>query len=219
MSPDRTKGVLDKNPKPLLLLGDGGHCRACIDVVEAEGSYRVAGVVQQVGKSKGAVMGYPVLGTDDDLPALIKHTPRILVTVGQIKTFEVRKRLFELAQRHDAEMPVIVSPRAYCSCHAVVGGGTILMHGSLVNANVRIGANCIINSQALIEHDAEIADHSHIATGARVNGGVRIGRGCFIGSGAILKEGIEIGAGSIIGAGQIVLRDVPAGKTLRGPHA
>lgn len=204
--------------KPLLLLGGGGHCRACIDVIEAEGKYRIAGIVQPISDGRKAVLGYPVLGSDDDLPALLSQIPRALVTVGQIKSPAVRNRLFDILKTYGAEMPVIRSPDSYCSPHSAMEEGCILMHGSLINANAHIGANCIINSQALIEHDVEIADHCHISTGARVNGGVRIDKGSFIGSGAILKEGIEIGAGAIIGAGQIVLRNVPPGTTLRSHH-
>ena len=198
---------------PLLLLGGGGHCRACIDVIEAEAKYQIAGIVQPLAQG-GAVLGYPVLGSDDDVSMLLAETPNALITVGQIKSPETRMCLFDLLKSHGAILPVIQSPTAYCSRHASLGEGSILMHGSLVNANARIGANCIINSLALVEHDVEIADNCHISTGARVNGGVRIGQGCFIGSGAILREGIEIGAGAVIGAGQVVLKDVPAGTTL-----
>ncbi len=202
--------------KSLLLLGGGGHCRACIDVIEAEAKYQIVGIVQPPSEGTEAVLGYPILGNDNDLPALLAKTPNALVTVGQIKSPETRRRLFGLLTHQGAYLPMIQSPSAYRSRHATLGEGCILMHASLINANARIGANCIINSQALIEHDAETADHCHISTGARVNGGVRIAQGCFIGSGAILKQGIEIGAGSVIGAGCVVLKDVPAGTTLRG---
>lgn len=202
----------------LLLVGGGGHCNACIDVIETEAKYQIVGIVQPPSDGQDAVLGYPILGGDDDLPALLAQTPHALITVGQIKSPAIRQRLFALLKRHRAQLPVIQSPTAFCSCHATLGEGSILMHACLINANARIGANCIINSQALIEHDAEIADHCHISTGARINGGVQIGQGCFIGSGAILKQGLEIGAGSVIGAGCVVLKDVPAGTTLRGPH-
>ena len=200
--------------KPLLLLGGGGHCHAAVDVIEAEALYRIAGVVQPPADGTEPILGYPVVGTDDDLPALLVETPRALITVGQIKSPAIRIRLFELLKSHGAEIPVIKSPSAYCSPHAELGEGCILMHGALINANARVGENCIVNSQALIEHDAAIGAHCHISTGSRVNGGVRIGSGCFIGSGAILKEGIEVGDGAIIGAGQVVLRDVEPGKTV-----
>lgn len=200
---------------PLLLLGAGGHCKACIDVVEAGAKFQIVGIIQALADSRDVLLDYPVLSSEDDLPTLLAETPNALITVGQIKSPETRIRLFDLLKTHNANLPVIQSPSAYCSRYASLGEGSILMHASLVNANARIGANCIINSQALVEHDAEVADHCHISTGARVNGGVRIGLGCFIGSGAILKEGIQIGACAVIGAGQVVLKDVPSRTILR----
>ncbi|MFW5724367.1 MAG: acetyltransferase, partial [Halochromatium sp.] len=199
-----------------LLLGGGGHCRACIDVIEAGARYQIAGIVQPLSKVTEAVLGYPTLGCDDDLPALLTQTPNAFITVGQIKSPETHRRLFNLLKHQGANLPVIQSPTAYCSPHATLGEGSILMHGSLVNAMACVGANCIINSQALIEHDVEIAEHCHIATGARINGGVRIGAGSFIGSGAIVKEGVTIGAGAVISAGQVILHDLPAGALVRG---
>lgn len=171
--------------------------------------YLISGIVQPLTDGLEPVLGYPILGSDDDLPALLAETPQALITVGQIKSPETRIRLFDLLKSYSAELPVVKSPSAYCSNHAKLGEGSILMHGGVINANTRIGANCIINSQALIEHDVLIADHCHISTGVRVNGGVCVGRGSFIGSGAVLREGIKIGNGVIIGAGQVVLHDIP----------
>lgn len=202
--------------KNLLLLGGGGHCHACIDVIEVTRQFKIAGIVLPLSDGRASVLGYPILGSDEDLPKLLKQTPQALVAVGQIKSSKVRIHLFQLLKSWNAELPVIESPRSYRSRHASVGEGSILMHGSVTNANAKIGANCIVNSLALIEHDAVIGSHSHIATGARVNGGVRIGEGCFIGSGAILKEGVEVGAHSIIGAGLVVTKNIPSNTLLRG---
>lgn len=202
--------------KALLLLGGGGHCRSCIDVIETTSQYQIAGIVQTQSDGTSPVLGYPVLGSDDDLPVLLQRYPNALITVGQIKTPAIRRRLYQRLQELGGTLPVVVSPQAHVSRHASVEAGTIVMHGALVNAGARIGANGIINSQSLIEHDVQIGAHCHISTGARVNGGVRIGSGCFIGSGAILREGITIGDGAIIGAGRTVLHDVAAGTTLGG---
>ena len=199
----------------LLLIGGGGHCRSCIDVIEAEGQYRIRGIVQPLSGETDGILGYPVLGLDEDLPFLLQETAQALVTVGQIRSPEIRIRLYELLKQSGGKLPKIVSPFAYCSKYAEMEEGTIVMHGAIVNAGANIGANCIINSQAMIEHDVIVADHSHVSTGARVNGGVTIGKGSFIGSGAIIKEGITIGENVIIGAGQVVLRDVPSGAVIK----
>lgn len=201
----------------LLLVGGGGHCRSCIDVIEAQGRYAVAGIVQPRDEGQAPVLGYPILGADEDLPALLVQHPNALITVGQIKTPDVRIRLFAQLKQLRATLPVIVSPIAHVSRHADIDEGTIVMHGAIVNAGVRVGRNVILNSQALIEHDAVIEPHCHISTGARINGGSRVGTGAFVGSGAILREGVVIGSNSVIGAGQLVLRNLPPNSILRSP--
>ncbi len=199
---------------PILLMGAGGHARACIDVIEQEGHYTVAGLVglpQEVGTR---ILGYPVLGTDVDLPAFLGKYAHALVTVGQIKTPEPRIRLFDLLQEGGCALPIIISPRAYVSPHAKLGAGTIVMHGAVVNAGAIVGQNCIINSQSLVEHDSIVGDHCHIATSAAVNSSVRIGSGTFIGSGSSVRQGINIGERCLIGMGQRVLADCESGTFL-----
>lgn len=199
----------------ILLLGGGGHCRACIDVIETLGEMEIGGIVQAHQTQQEEVLGYPVVGYDDDLPSLVRRVNYALVTVGQIKTPNTRIQLFERLKALAVSLPVIISPSAYCSRHAEVREGTIVMHRSVVNANARIGENCILNTLALIEHDVEVGAHCHISTGARVNGGVRIGVGSFIGSGAVIREGVTLGSRVVIGAGQVVLQDVPDGLVVR----
>ena len=201
--------------KRLLLLGGGGHCRSCIDTIEAQNVYEIFGIVQPKNDGVNEVLDYPVVGCDADLPALLSETSAAIITVGQIKTPDIRIRLFNLLKSYKAELPVVKSPFSYCSRRAVVGEGTVLLHGSLVNSNAEIGANCIINSMALVEHDVKIANHCHIATGARVNGGVSIGQGSFLGSGCVIREGVRIGERTVIAAGEIVLQDIPAGSVVR----
>lgn len=196
---------------PLLLIGGGGHCKAAIDVIEAAG-LAIAGVLDRPEAGLTEVLGHPVLGGDDALPALVAQGYAALVTIGQIKSAAPRIRAFEVAQAAGAQMPCVVSPRAYVSCHATLGDATLVLHGAVVNAAARVGRNVIVNSLALIEHDAEVGDHCHVATGARVNGNVAIGAGCFIGSGVVIKNGISIGAGSVIGAGTVISHDLPKGS-------
>ena len=202
--------------KSLVLVGGGGHCRSCIEVIEACGQFHISGIVQQKPEPNKTLLGYPIVGTDGNLEKILTKGMLALVTVGQIKSPDVRMSIFSMLRSLGGELPVIVAPTAYCSRHATIGDGTIIMHGALVNACAHIGENCIINSQALVEHDAHIGSHCHISTGSRVNGGVSIGTGSFIGSGAIVREEVTIGEYSIVGAGQVIMRDIPPHSLVRG---
>jgi len=207
---------MDHIKTTLLLLGGGGHCRSCIDVIEAEGEFNIVGIVDKKGTNDISCMNYPLLGTDSDLIKLLEQYQSAIVTVGQIKSAETRIRLFEKLKSLGADIPRIVSPHSYLSKYSHVGAGTIIMHRALINANTNIGENCIINSQVLFEHDTIIESHCHISTGVKVNGGVHIEQGSFIGSGAVIRENVRIGARCIVGAGAIVLNDIPSGTLFRG---
>lgn len=200
--------------KPLLLVGGGGHCKACVDVIESTKNFDIKGVVE-ASTSSGVLLGYSVIGSDDDLPLLLKTSRLALVTVGQTKSPAIRIRLFNLLRDLGAELATVVSSKAYFSKYSSIGEGSIVMHGAVVNAGVRVGRNCIVNSQALLEHDVKVDDHCHISTGALLNGNVTVGRGSFIGSGAIIREGVRLGDNVIVGAGQVVLGDVSDGTVLR----
>ena len=202
------------NRESLFLLGAGGHARACIDVIEQQGCYTIAGLIgleEEVGRS---ILGYTVIGTDSELDKVLGPNPLGIVTIGQIKTPEPRIRLYRALMSIGRAAPAIVSPRAYVSRHASIGDGSIVLHGAVINAGAVVGRNCILNSQSLVEHDALIGDHCHVATGVRLNSGVRVGDGTFIGSGSTVRQGVTIGRNCVIGMGQAVLRDCVDGTQL-----
>lgn len=200
--------------EPILLIGAGGHAKSCIDVIEQDGHYRVAGLVGLSHEVGNSVIGYPVLGSDNELPVLLKKYPTVLITVGHIKTAAPRIKLFEQVQQIGCRMPCIVSPRAYVSPHAKIEEGSIVMHGAIVNAGARIGRNCIINTKALLEHDVTVDDHCHISTSSIINGYVTIGRGTFVGSGCRVRQSLIIGKNCLLGLGQLVLTDCADGSWL-----
>lgn len=209
----------------LVLLGGGGHCKACIDVIQEEGRFDIAGIVEGVHASTGAagtpgetgsVMGYPVIGTDEDLPRMIHEYRNFLITVGQISNPGVRIRLFDQIRSLGGHLPVIISPNAYVSRTALVGPGTIVMHHAVVNAEARIGSNCIINTGALIEHESVTGDHCHISTYAILNGQCQVGSRTFIGSRTVLANNVSVADDTLVSAGSVILRSLEQPGTYIG---
>jgi sugar O-acyltransferase (sialic acid O-acetyltransferase NeuD family) len=191
--------------KPLLLIGCGGHARSLIDVVETAGEWRIHGLVGLPEHVGSEVLGWPVIGSDADLPTLKDACSTAVLAIGQLPNPELRQRLAARLQQLGFHCPVLKSPFAVVSRHAQLGAGTVVGHGAIVNAGAVVGAHCILNSRALIEHDVQIGDHCHVSTGALVNGGVHLGNGSFVGSGAMLREGLQLPAGSVISAGKRVM--------------
>ena len=197
----------------LALVGGGGHCRSCIDVVRSAG-LPVGGIVDPAAETQ--ILGLPRLGDDAWLDTPDARAFRYLVTVGQIDAPVVRRRLFDRLREKKLECATVIAASAIVSKEAALGAGTIVMHRVVVNAGAMIGENCIVNTGAIVEHDAQIGDHCHVSTGAIVNGGASIGEGCMIGSGAIVLQGIAIAAGAVVGAGAVVTRDIGTAGTWTG---
>jgi sugar O-acyltransferase (sialic acid O-acetyltransferase NeuD family) len=188
----------------IILIGGGGHCKTCIDVIEAEGTYEIEGILDKPENNGKRVLRYSMIGGDDLIASLAKDHKHFLITLGQLKSPDRRRELFDKIGVLGGTMPVIISPRAYVSKYADIDVGTIVMHNAIINAGAKIGKNCIINTGAIVEHDAVIEDNCHISTGAIINGGVIIRKNTFFGSGAVSREYIAIRSNSFIKAHSFV---------------
>ncbi|MES2770820.1 MAG: acetyltransferase [Pseudomonadota bacterium] len=188
----------------LILLGAGGHARACIDVIEQQGLYRLAGLIAPPSEVGTLHCGHRVIASDNELAALSQRYPYAFIGIGQLRSPTIRIRMFHQLLDLGFQLPTLIAPDAYVSPHASIGSGSIIMHGAIINAGAKVGRNCIINSRALVEHDAQIDDHCHLSTGAILNGGVRLGEGSFVGSASVVKEGVTLPPGSLLGMGSMI---------------
>ena len=189
--------------KDIILIGGGGHCRACIDVIEQHAEFKVIGIIDPSLATDSDIMGYPILGDDSILLSLSKKINYALVTVGQIGDGEKRKRLYDELLSFGFNLPTIISPLSYIGRSVSIGGGSIIMHGVIINACAKVGVNCIVNTRALIEHDVLIADHCHVSTGAIVNGGSRIETSSFLGSHSVVVQNLIVPRYSFVKANHI----------------
>lgn len=188
--------------KPLILLGGGGHCKSVIDVAESAG-YAILGILDKPELVGTKVLGYEIIGTDDDIPLYVNKA-EFLITVGQIKSPAIRKKLALLVMRAGGKFATVIANDAYVSKYTKIGKGAVIMHKAEVNADACIGEHCIINTMANIEHEVQIGGFCHVSTGVMVNGNCVIGDGVFIGSGSVLYNGISVIDNAIIPAGSVV---------------
>jgi sugar O-acyltransferase (sialic acid O-acetyltransferase NeuD family) len=188
----------------LILIGAGGHARACIDIIEVHRDFRIAGLIATPDEVGSVHCGYTVIASDEGLAQLRTLHACAFIALGQIRSPQPRIRMFQRLLELGFQLPTFVAPSAYVSPHATIGPGCIVMHGAIVNAGARVGSNCIINSRALVEHDVWIGDHCHLSTGAILNGEVVLGDGSFVGSASVVKEGLSIPADSLLGMGSVV---------------
>jgi sugar O-acyltransferase (sialic acid O-acetyltransferase NeuD family) len=184
--------------KKIILIGAGWHCVSCIDVIEMQRKFKIVGLIDN--KKKNFLLNYKIIGNDKELKKFSRKIQYALITTGCIKNSKIRENLFKKISNYGFKFPVIISPLSYVSKHASIGEGTIVMHGSVINAGAKIGKNCIINSKSLIEHDVVIEDYCHISTRSTVNGGVIIKKNSFVGSCSVIKQNLKIGKNCFINA-------------------
>ena len=187
----------------LVLIGGGGHCVSVIDVIENGNKFNILGILDSNSKEDN-LLGYKILGDDNLIPELVNENTYFLITIGQIKSYSIRRNIAKILSENNAKLATVISPLAYVSKHAQIEEGAVIMNHAVVNAKSKIGKNCIINTMSNIEHGVSIGDFCHISTCAVVNGKSVIGYGTFIGSNATISNNILIKENSIISAGDFI---------------
>ena len=202
----------------LLVYGAGGHAKVVIDIIERQGSYDVAAVLDDDAGLKGSdCFGHGVLGGRAELAGLWSAGLRLaIVTIGENAS---RSALAAELSAQGWEFALAVHPHASISRGVEIAPGSVIMAGCVINADARIGAHSIINSGASVDHDCRIAEGVHIAPGCHLCGGVSVGRGTFLGAGSTVTPGVNIGSKVIVGAGSVVIRDVADGSKISGAPA
>jgi sugar O-acyltransferase (sialic acid O-acetyltransferase NeuD family) len=192
----------------LLLIGGGGHCKSCIDVIESQGKYKIVGIVDMEKRIGQEVLGYKILASDKDVPQLVRKFKNALIAFSSDGNSQYRVNIFNSLKQSGYKFPSILSPLAYFSKNASIEEGSIVMHKAVVNASASIGRNCIINTMALVEHDSRVGDHCHISTGAVINGYCNLGQRVFIGSRSVIIDKISICDDVVVGAGSVVIKSI-----------
>lgn len=155
-----------------------------------------------------------VSGAGSDI-SLSNHP--FFICVGNNQT---RKELAELLlTRYTTRSIVARHSSVLVSPTATVGDGSMIFHGSCVQAGASIGRHVIINTSASIDHDCEIGDFVHIAPKVGLSGGVVVGEGTEIGVGASVLPNTRIGKWSKVGGGATVISDIPDNAVAVGTPA
>ena len=199
------------NRRTIVGLGAGGHARSVLDALLSTNQWDIAGLLDSDQDLWGReVLGFVVLGDDSKLAELRDSSvTAAFIGVGGAQDNSPRASIYKRLEELGFDMPVIRHRTAVIAPSASIGAATVVLAGSLVNAQAQLGSNVIINTGAIVEHECVIGDHCHIATGARLGGRVQIGNMAHVGIGAVVLQGVRIGEGAVIGAGAVVLNDVP----------
>ncbi|SMG11026.1 sugar O-acyltransferase, sialic acid O-acetyltransferase NeuD family [Marivirga sericea] len=193
----------------MLLFGASGHAKVIIDILLSKG-VQVKGFYDE-DEAKRELWGIPVMGKTKDFKDSIEEC---IVSIGENAT---RKKV--VSDLGDAEFGFAIHKKSNIGSHVEIGEGTVVMAGTVINADAKIGNHVIINTCASVDHDCKVGDFAHIAPNASLCGGVEIGEGTLIGAGSTVIPLIKIGKWCTIGAGAVVVEDIPDNSIVVGNPA
>ncbi|WP_256079408.1 acetyltransferase [Massilia sp. YIM B04103] len=194
----------------IFLIGSSGHARVIIDIVEKEGRYRIAGLIDGLRPAGETTLGYPVLGGPDELPQLLQQhlVHGVILAIGDNHArIRMAEKLADLCP--GLVFPNAIHPAAVLGRDVAIGPGSVVMAGAVLNPCCRVGAHCIVNTKASLDHDAVLGDGASLAPGVTTGGACVIGAETAVGAGAVVLHRVEVGAYSVIGAGAVVTRAIP----------
>jgi sugar O-acyltransferase (sialic acid O-acetyltransferase NeuD family) len=194
----------------ILIFGASGHGAVVADAIEAAGSHELAGFVDSTKAVGELVLGYPVLGGEADLPALVERemVSGLVVAIGDNwRRSEVVRRATERLPW--IQFPSVIHPAAVVSRSAAIGPGSVLLAGAVVNCRATVGRFCLLNTASSLDHDCHLGDFASLAPRASIGGGTSIGSYSAISLGASVVHKLSLGSHCVVGAGSVVVRDLP----------
>ena len=197
------------NQSRLVIWGASGHALVVSDIVRQQGMYTIVGFLDDVDPSRSGeeFCGSTVLGGRELLDQLQKDgITHILLGFGNCNA---RLELTSFLQARGFSLPVAIHPRSVVAEDVVLGSGTVVAAGAVVNPRAKIGQSVIINTSASVDHECNIEDAAHICPGVHLAGKVTVGQAAHVGIGTTVIERVRIGRGAQIGAGAVVVCDIP----------
>lgn len=196
---------MENNKERIVILGFGGHAKSLADSILKDGKYDIAGYTD----THDCKSQFKYLGTDEQLIDIYKQgIDKAVLGVGFMGNSAVRDKLVRTAKSIGFVFPVIIDPSAMVASDVLIGEGTFVGKGVVINAESRIGDFCIVNTSAIVEHENIVGDYSHIAVGVILCGNVSVGHHSLIGAGTTVIQGKKIGNNCIVGANSTILANV-----------
>lgn len=190
--------------KKLAILGASGHGKVIADAALLSGFDSV--VFFDDAWPKLAANGcWQVVGDSAQLLSRCCEFDGVIVAIGNNS---VRASKSIALMNAGAMLTTVVHPSAVVSPFAVIGSGSFIAAGAVVQVDAVIGRFCIVNTNAVVEHDCTLGEAVHISPGAMLAGAVSVGDRSWVGIGACARQLVSIGSDIIVGAGAVVVRSI-----------
>ncbi len=190
--------------KKVVIFGSGNHAKVIFSEILKDKSLDFLGFVDDKKIKKQTILEHNKkkfynLGS---IREMAPKKNKIYGIIGIGHNFE-REKVFNLILKYNSKFKFlkIISKDAIINTKRImIGNGTVVMSGAIINFGTKVGKNCIINTSSSIDHDNFLDDFSSIGPGAITSGNVVIGKNTHIGLGAKIMQKVIIGKNTVIGA-------------------
>lgn len=201
--------------KRLAILGASGHGKVVADIAECC-SWQHIDFFDDAWPHINKNGVWPVLGDTEALLSKLSNYDGVIVGIGNNL---IRCEKMQTLKKAGACLVSIIHPAAVVSNYSVIGAGSVVMAGVVVNVDVTMGCGTILNTGCTVDHDCTLRNYVHVSPGVHLAGNVSIGNHSWVGIGASIRQGIKIGSNVMVGAGAAVVSDLPDGVTAVGVPA
>lgn len=183
LSSSRTMNNIDASTS-IIVIGAGGHAKVVIDTLTVSGHTPAGATDLDPSRWDDEIAGVRVIGDDSSLEKFRKETTLLANGVGAAGSMSRRIALLRTLRAAGYRFVNVEHPAATISADVVLGEGSQVLAGALVQPGLKAGVNVIINTGSQVNHDCWLGDHVHIAPGVVLGGGVSVGDEATVGEGA-----------------------------------
>lgn len=194
----------------LLIAGAGELGQQILHYSKVQGKYEVIGFADDFQKRGETIKDIPVLGNLSDIESLYQKDIFDFLIIGIGYNHLGFKD--ELYNKFKGKIPfaTIIANPSYIDKTSILGEGTIIYPGVIIDKNVEIKPNVVINLGSILSHDCMIGRSTFIAPGTVICGFSSIGTRCMIGANSTVLDNKKIADDIIVGAASSVTKDLIA---------
>jgi sugar O-acyltransferase (sialic acid O-acetyltransferase NeuD family) len=217
MTPNKINSI----PRKVILWGGTGQAKVVRPIIEYCGS-KIIAVFDDTPELKSPFTDIKIYcGWNEFQKWINRHKRKEIGFCIAIGNPHGRIRLeFHERLLHEGLTPITIAhPTAWIAENAVIGEGTQIMAGAIIQPEVRIGRQCIINTKASVDHECYIEDGVEVTPGVTLCGSVHLETNCWICAGSTILPRVRIGHDAIVGAGSLVTQNAPNNALVAGVPA